>query len=68
MPIYEWVNDETKQTVEVLREFSDYKVPPTADEVGISEDEHDPSKWTKVISSGIRVTRGDNWRGKKGSW
>ncbi len=71
MPIYPYNERNSKKTVEILRSFEDYKVPPTLEEAlkaGLTEEEYANADWQKVIGRGIRVTRGDNWTGSKGNW
>ena len=68
MPLYTWIHEDTKEEVTILRPFADYKDPPTKEETAETDSEYDKSKWTKVISPGIKVARGDNWNGSKGNW
>lgn len=67
-PVYTWTNEEGK-TIDVMRSFDDYLVPPTADELteaGLPTD----VQYTKLISKGIRTVATETFRrhGMKGSW
>lgn len=68
MPMYPYFDETSKKEVEVIRNFSDYDIPPTQEEAQMSDEEYKEAKWKRLISTGIRVTRGDNWSGSKGNW
>lgn len=71
MPLYCWHDKAKDKQLDVLRSFDDYKVPPTDEEAkkaGWTDEEIKKAIWTKLIGSGIQVTRGDNWNGSKGNW
>jgi hypothetical protein len=54
MPIYQFEDTKTGLKVEVLRSHTDYKVPPTDDE--LPEEERGKERdWIKLISAGIKA-------------
>jgi hypothetical protein len=65
MPMYTFKDEKSELTVEVLRSFADYKVPPTDDE--LPEQERGKTRqWTKIIDKGIRTVANRNWSPSKG--
>lgn len=57
MPLYSWENLKTGEIVEVLRDISEYDVPPKDDEVeGLPEGE-----WVRLISGNIGVRKTNAW-------
>lgn len=71
MPLYTYVDNNTKDYVEVLRDFKDYEDIPTREEckeLSMTEEQYDNADWKRVIGGGIQMTRGANWGGSKGNW
>lgn len=67
MPLYLFQDKATGLEVEVMRDYDNYRMPPTEEELPESE-RGKPRDWVKLIAKGIRVTRGTGWRGMKGRW
>lgn len=65
-PLYTWEDKKTGLRVEVLREFSEYKNPPVDEELEEGERGRD-REWSRLIGSGIHVSKPLGWGGK-GSW
>lgn len=71
MPLYTHEDITSGKQVEILRPFSEYQDPPTTEEAveqGLTPEEAGVAIWRKILGTGIRVTRGPNWTGMKGSW
>lgn len=71
MPLYVWLEKKSGKTIDILRSFDDYQVPPTEDEAlgaGLNEEEVGEAEWEKRLGTGIQVIRGDSWGGSKGNW
>lgn len=68
MPLYPYYDETSKKEVEILRSFNDYDIPPTQEEAKMSDEEFKVAKWKRLISTGIRVTKGDAWGPGKGNW
>ena len=67
MPLYEYTCSECDETVEVLRSFDAYKVPPGIDDDKLPDSEC-KHKWKRIISGGVKVIRGATWGPGKGHW
>ena len=64
MPIYPWICKNCKKEIELVKKsFDEYRDPPEEkqDKDCASHD------WEKTMST-FRLTRGNNWTGKKGHW
>lgn len=77
MPIYVYevtvpgVESASVGTVEVLRNFAEYDVPPTAEEAiaaGLTTEEAASAIYRKVLGRGIQLVKGANWGPGKGFW
>ena len=64
MPMYLWTDSKSKKEVSVMRKFSEYEVPPTAEE---APDVEDPD-WVRDIGGNIAVVKGQGWGSGKGYW
>lgn len=66
MPLYEYRGTDGK-VIEVLREFNDYQIPPTREE--LEKEGLDPDQvYERIISKGIRTIWSPGWgNGKMGS-
>ena len=64
-PMYCWVEKNTGTQIEVVRNFSEYQVPPTEEESGINPEQ---ANWERIIGGGIKTIRGSNWGPGKGHW
>ena len=78
MPIYHWLDKKSNKHKHVNRDHTDYRVPPSIEEAQTKSDlasddeiftseEFAVAEWEKLISSGIRVTKGANWNYSKGN-
>lgn len=67
MPLYRFQDKETGYEVEVMRDYEQYRTPPTEEELPESERGKERN-WIKLIAPGIRVVRGAGWSGQKGRW
>lgn len=68
MPIYHWVDKKTDKSIEVIRTFSEYEVPPTEQEVLEAKLEFsEPPEWVRIINY-VAVKKGHRWGGGKGNW
>ena len=71
MPIYDYIDKETKKSVSVIRSFKDYENIPTEEEAkdsGVTAEEYSKASWERVLGFGIQMVKGDNWGAGKGSW
>ena len=71
MPLYEYKDTVSGKKVEILRNFSEYKIGPTEEEAikaGLTPEEAVTALWERVIGSGIKVVKGENWGAGKGHW
>lgn len=65
MPFYVYEHKETKEQVEVMRNFNEYERVP--DETETSTDPNDKEKWERKIGRTL-VTKGYTWGPGKGHW
>lgn len=67
--IYTWKDKTTGKVVEVQRSAKEYEAEPTWTESGMTEDEYNKARWTKVVTGGSFsqgfVAVG---KGSKGHW
>ena len=71
MPLYTYLDGNKARTMDVLRDFKDYEIPPTAEEAakeGWTAEEFAAAEWERLLGVGVRTIRGDGWRGSKGNW
>lgn len=70
MPFYEYKCKNCGRSLEILRQFSEFDLPPVAEEV--TEDPSLPAcsghDWERQIGGNQTLTRGPNWTGRKGYW
>jgi predicted nucleic acid-binding Zn ribbon protein len=64
MPLYVWKCTKCDAKKEVIRTFDGFRDPPTAEEAGEGECEHE---WDKQIGT-PKIVRGSGWGGMKGHW
>jgi len=66
--MYCWVERKSGKEIEVLRSFSDFEVPPTAEELAIINLVFENPEWERIIKSSPKIIRGDSWGPGKGHW
>lgn len=71
MPLYQYRCKKCKRSLEILRQFAEFDVPPQAEEVATN----DPSlpecpehEWERLIGGNQSIVKGWNWGGGKGNW
>lgn len=66
MPLYDWRDELTGYEVTVQNSYGDYRKEPTDDQLP-EEERGKERKWTKLISTGIKIARAYGY-GSKGNW
>lgn len=66
MPMYSWSCAKCKKELDIFRSFSEYDDRPQTDDPGYPDTKCD-HKWEKILHR-FHLTRGPDWKGKKGNW
>ena len=68
MPLYDYVDTNTKKRVAILRPFDQYEDLPARDEcTNLTDEEYTQAKWERQIAA-PKMVKGRSWGPGKGYW